>query len=217
MTTIYSVPEDVIRYTFGFLGCGDDANNLLESSSELFGFCARDYYYWRLNKKQSKWYYLSGEYRAKIVAQMRNPSEQLSINLIGCDQVKDVAVLKGVHTLDLSGCKNITNLSTISGINTVNLTDCVQLKSIDGLTNVKHINLQYCRLLKDISGLVGAESVNLSYCYAVTDVSVLANVKNVNLSFCWKVTDISALSKYGAYAGGCNLKNKENMLDSHLF
>ena len=62
-----------------------------------------------------------------------------------------------------------------------------------------------------------AESVNLSYCYGITDVSVLVNVKNVNLSFCWKVTDISALSKYGAYAGGCNLKNKKNMLDSHLF
>jgi len=217
MTTIYSVPEDVIRYIFGFLGCGDDANNLLESSSELFGFCFKDYYYWNLTKKQSKWYYLSGEYRAKIVAQMRDPSKQLAINLIQCYRVKDVLVLKGVHTLDLSGCKNITNLAAISGVNTLNLTDCAQLTSIGGLTNVKHINLQYCRFIKDISGLTDAESVNLSYCYAITDVSVLANVKNVNLSFCWKVTDISALKKYGAYAGGCNLKNKENMLDSHLF
>ena len=217
MTTIYSVPEDVIRYTFGFLGCGDDANNLLESSPELFGFCSKDYYYWRLNKKQSKCYYLSEEYRAKIVAQMRDPSEQLSINLIGCDQIRDVAVLKGVHTLDLSGCKNITNLAAISGVNTLSLYDCTHLKSIDGLTNIKHINLQYCRFIQDISGLAGAESVNLSYCYAITDITVLANVKNVKLSFCWNVRDISALSKYGAYAGGCSVKNRDNMLDSHLY
>ena len=37
--TIYSVPEDVIRYIFDFLGCGNDSNNLLESSNKLFDFC----------------------------------------------------------------------------------------------------------------------------------------------------------------------------------
>ena len=217
INTIYLIPEDVIRYIFDFLGCGEDANNLLESSNKLFMFCFRDYHFWKLTKNQSKRYYLSEKYRKKIMGLLRDSKKQLAINLISCDIVKDVAVLKDVHTLNLSGCKNITNLAAISGVNTLSLSDCTQLKNIDGLTNVKHINLQYCRFIRDISGLTGAESVNLSYCYAVTDVSSLANVKNVNLSFCWNVRDISALSKYGAYAGGCALTNRDNMLDSHLY
>ena len=215
--TIYSVPEDVIRYIFDFLGCGNDSNNLLESSNKLFDFCAKDYHFWRLTKNQSKWYYACEDYRKKIISKMRDSKKQLAINLMYCSKVRDVSVLKDVHTLDLSGCKNITNLVAISGVNTLSLYDCTHLKSIDGLTNVKHINLQYCRFIQDISGLAGAESVNLSYCYAVTDITVLANVKNVNLSFCWNVRDISPLKKYGAYAGGCSLKNRDNMLDSHLF
>ena len=217
INTIYLIPEDVIRYIFDFLGCGEDANNLLESSNKLFMFCFRDYHFWRLPKNQSKWYYVSEEYRKKIVSLMRDPKKQLAINLMYCDKIKDVATLKDVHTLELSGCKNITNLAAISGINTLSLYDCTNLKSIDGLTNVKHINLQYCRFIEDISGLANAESVNLRYCYAITDVSVLANVKNVNVSFCWKINDISALSKYGAYAGGCNLKNRNNMLDKDSY
>jgi hypothetical protein len=217
LTTIYSVPEVVIRYIFDFLGCGNDANNLLESSNKLFMFCTRDYHFWKLTKNQSKWYYVSEDYRKKIVGLLRDPAKQLAINLMYCSKVRDVAVLQGVHTLDLSGCKNITNLASISGVNTLSLYDCTHLTSIDGLTNVKHINLQYCRFINDISTLRTAESVNLSYCYAVTDITVLANVKNVNLSFCWNVRDISALSKYGAYAGGCALTNRDNMLDSHLY
>ena len=153
LTTIYSVPEDVIRYIFDFLGCGNDANNLLESSNKLFMFCFKDYHFWKLTKNQSKWYYVSEDYRKKIVGLLRDPAKQLAINLMYCSKVRDVAVLQGVHTLDLSGCKNITNLASISGVNTLSLYDCTHLTSIDGLTNVKHINLQYCRFINDISTL----------------------------------------------------------------
>ena len=82
LTTIYSVPEDVIRYIFDFLGCGNDSNNLLESSNKLFIFCFKDYHFWKLTKNQSKWYYVSKDYRKKIVGLLRDPAKQLAINLM---------------------------------------------------------------------------------------------------------------------------------------
>ena len=47
------LPKDIFYVLSEFLETRD-MNNLLVSSSEIYRLCAKDMYYWKLNKRQSQ-------------------------------------------------------------------------------------------------------------------------------------------------------------------
>ena len=80
--------------------------------------------YLKLNKKYSLKFYEDARFRKIVLSSINNPSRQLSLALYHCENVRDVSVLAGVHTLNLSDWHNVRDGSALGGVHTLDLSNC---------------------------------------------------------------------------------------------
>jgi len=116
-----------------------------------------------------------------------------TLNLSGCNGIRDVSALGGVHTLNIYSCKGIRDVDALGGVHTLHLEHCYGITDVSALGAVHTLNLSYCENITDVSALGAVHTLNLSYCENITDVSALGAVHTLNLSYCENITDVSAL------------------------
>ena len=111
-------------------------------------------------------------------------------------KIKDVSILRNIHTLDLSKCKNIKDVSMLGNVHTLNLSECENISILGNsktIWNCNTLDLSNCNNIKDVSMFKNVNTLDLSWCNKITNVSMLGNVDTLDLSWCDKIKDISML------------------------
>ena len=70
-----------------------------------------------------------------------NLNTEGTLNLTGCNKVKDVSTLGSVHTLSLNCCSKVRDVSALSWVHTLDLTNCDNVQDISMLEHVRHLTL----------------------------------------------------------------------------
>lgn len=70
-------------------------------------------------------YYKDEEFRKRVLGAVANPRKQISLVFNhGFYQIRDVSVLKDLHSLNLCYCENITDVSPLENVHSLNLAAC---------------------------------------------------------------------------------------------
>jgi hypothetical protein len=165
----------------------------------------------KLNRRYSRLYWRSPDFRNIVHSKIINPTKQLGVNLnnyIITDNNTIGALSDDLdfHTLSVR-YSNVNNLSSCKNIKKLDLTGCRYIDDLSPLEKIQDITLSYCKYIKDLSPLKNAEQVILSHCINITDISPLKNVKRVFISYCDNIKDLTPLKNiYFLYLSACNSK-----------
>jgi hypothetical protein len=209
-------------------------NNLLNVSKE-YRLVKKANYYWKLNKEYSLKYYNEDLFRWKLkYLLLTDTSRQLSLdlaaaaempygsasnfsNLCHINTIRDVNVLRNIHSLDLSGCHELIDVRPLRNGHSLNLSRCTGVIDVSALGNIYDLDLSGCRRVADVQALGNVHFLNLSSCPLITDVSTLGRVHVLDLSNCRNLVDISALGRVRVL----NLRRCRKILDvnalSHVY
>jgi serine/threonine protein kinase len=126
------------------------------------------------------------------------------LNLRGCQQVADLAPLRGMPltSLNLESCGKVSDLGPLTGmlLSSLNLHGCSQVRDLTPLKSMPltSLNLTYCAQVKDLSALKGMQlpSLGLGYCAQVSDLGPLKGMPLVSLDLaqCVQVDDLTPLA-----------------------
>ena len=150
------------------------------------------YKHLHLNKEYSLKFYLSEEFRNKVLNSVNNNRKKISLNLSYCDQINDVSMLYDIYELNLLNCKNITDVSTLGNVHTLILISCLKITDVSALGKVHTLDISNCPIT-DVSALGNVHKLSISNC-SITDVSTLGKVHKLTINNC-SITDVSALGK----------------------
>ena len=85
-----------------------------------------------------------------LAVKLSNQNYKVALNLSGRDNLKDVTMLGGVHTLHLSWCRNLRDVSALGGVHTLDLYWCENLRDVSALGGVHTLVLSECEDRKSV-------------------------------------------------------------------
>jgi hypothetical protein len=141
-TGLQNLNPDLARIVAQYLSHQDQLalfviNHFHHDSSKL-------YRYIKLNIINSKRYVNDKKFQKYYSFLIKSSLRQIGLNLSGCQGIRDVSALGGVHTLDLSGCPGITDVSAVGGVHTLDLSECEDIHDVSALGGVHTLHLSGC-------------------------------------------------------------------------
>jgi hypothetical protein len=128
-------------------------------------------------------------------------SEVKDINMLECDKIDDISMLKKAFYLDLSFFRKIKDVSMLGNINTLILRRCYNITDVSALKNIKTLDLSQCYKIIDVSMLLNVRVLILRGCYRITDISTFryGKMKILDISGCYGIRKIPNLSNLEIY------------------
>ena len=123
-------------------------------------------------------------------------SELRALNLLECDKIKDISMLKKAFILDLSYFRSIRDVSMLGNLHMLILHGCYNITDVSALGNINHLNLSGCWKIKDVSMLYNIPTLILCGCFKITDISKFkeGRMKILDISGCYGIKNIPNLS-----------------------
>ena len=217
------LPVDIIRSIFTIYLQGKSKYSLLQTT-EKFNHLRKQIIYFKLNKIESKKFYLNRRYRQKILSCLYQPQYQLHLILDnlqlpdgGWPTILDLSVALPVHRLqiisfkkinnlhligantpsllDISGCDSSIDIEHCKGISTLSLTKCCNIQYIEKFSEINVFYLRTCLLANVNFSIFGSLQIfALTDCTTITDVSPLAHIRELTLMTCPNITNIDVLT-----------------------
>jgi len=157
--------QDILYNVNSFLGY---EGRILNKVSKSIRSENSQYKLLNLNRKYSKLFYYDEEFREEVLKSVNYDRSKISLNLSGIQKynietvfkmgtiirreinndennIKDLSILKDIHTLDLSYNDDITDVSMLSGVYDLDLTNCPNITNVHMLNNVHNLKMSKFR------------------------------------------------------------------------
>jgi hypothetical protein len=192
-------------------------NFLNVSKSSHWKNVKKDLIFMSLNRFYSFRYLKSENYRNQVLAQLRNPSSQLSLSLqkfnlndqtdlqaiyehgarylcLAWNEFQTISSVKNVYELDLSGCDDLTRIDALENVKVLRVKNCYNLEYLPPLVNVDELSIVDCEGFPDLNFITAEthlKSLYMSYTSTMGDFSTVP------------LDSLEYLFMDGANDGGC--------------
>jgi hypothetical protein len=214
--TLSLIPKDLFPIIQQYISLLD-YDCFMNSSKTIFHEVKFETIYYQLTNKLSQQFLVNEDnFRAKILAKVKDPLRQIGLILENEDTSSGAenALPFPVNKLQYSNYEiqslrqfaQIPNLkiyffnSTIDschgleGLQKLELSGFFQLIDISSLRSLTEVTLCNCRYLSNINPLSNLHRLKLIYCPKIEDVSCLRNIHDLTLEVCENISDISSLT-----------------------
>jgi hypothetical protein len=120
------------------------------------------YRYIQLNRVNSERYVNDKEFQEHCLSLIKSSSKQPGLSLTGCESIRDVSALGGVHSLKLCFCQGISDVSALGGVYSLDWSRCHGISDVSALGSVNSLDLSWCEGISDVSALGGVHSLHLT-------------------------------------------------------